>query len=432
MCNKWLDELRSDMPKVKGAGRVLEILSTWHTRDSAEAWLEGLLLLAGQRDVSHVFVEQGPEGDARLRFRVDGVVFAGPKFASQDYEQLLAAVRARATMGESDEAMLSCEGILAGSLETEAHGFWVGLLRTSEGTQLSLCARRALETDMPWEGWPAQARTAMEHMLGHPNGLIEFCFRGWSSQVGTMARVFDFRIRQSAGRSRYAYVSDGPVGLPPREGTVQVRVEGSKESWEQALRALIAHDVDCVALAGRDEKVIVHQAVLTALEDRYIMVNVSRPDVVRTLLWLLSDAAIDPGQVVQELIGLVGICELRPVCPRCAYSKPPGKSILPVFERQGITCIPEGNWVGSEGCEECNGTGFMLPSEQRLPLVEAVYVDRELAETCVSRPSRDELESALAERGFRTYFQQAVDFARQGLTTVEESIRVGLARRADL
>lgn len=432
MSDKWIDVLESrrkmlDFVKWEG----WEILTAWPWQDPPEYWVDRLLLLATQAQTSHVFLDPVLQGGGRLRFRVDGLVLPGPAFSVEQYQHLLSAIRKRTALPDSDSATLFCDGIIQGSEEIGKRDFVAGILRTSEGLQVTLYARSPLPSTVPWGGWPAQAVTALEQMRRHPNGLIVFCHRGYSSEIGSMLGVFDFMARESHGESRYACVTDTPLRLPPLDGRSQVRVEGSKESWEGALRALVAQDTDVFALAGRNENEVVSQALLTALEDRYVLVNVSLFGATDSLLWLLSALRVDAAQVAEVLLGVIGSYQyLRRVCPVCSSPVMPDESVLPLLGTQGITSIPEGNWVQGKGCEECNGTGFS--SQLWLSVVEAIYIDRELARFCNSRPSRSELRSALTERGFRTYFQQAFDLAQQGLTTLQEAIRVGLARRADL
>ncbi|MGB7442885.1 MAG: hypothetical protein WA919_17615 [Coleofasciculaceae cyanobacterium] len=89
-----------------------------------------------------------------------------------------------------------------------------------------------------------------------------------------------------------------------------------------------------------------------------------------------------------------------------------------------------GKWVEGQGCSECYGTGYM--PRQRLTVVEAAYIDQSLANLLASQPSKNQLSSAIADGGFQTYFEQAFQFAQQGMTTLQEAIRVGLARRSEL
>lgn len=441
MSEEWLDVLESRrkmLDFVKWDG--WQVLTEWPWQDAPEHWVDRLLLLATQAHTSHVFLDPVPEGGGRLCFRVDGVVLPGPAFSPEQYQHLVSAIHKRAALPDSDPATLFCDGIIQGSAETGEHGFVVGILRTAEGHQVTLCTRSPLPYAVPWEGWPDEAITALEQMRRHPNGLIVFCHRGYSSEIGSMLKVFDHMARESHGGSRYACVTDTVLRLAPRDGVSQVRVEGSKESWEAALRALAAQDTDVFALAGRNENEVVSQALLTALEDRGVLVNVSLPGVVDSLLWLLSALPVDAAQVAEVLLGVIGSYGgLRRVCPVCASPAIPDESVLPLLGTEGITSIPEGNWVQGKGCEECNGTGYTpvyatgsVRSQLSLSVVETIYIDREFARFCASHPSRSELLSALSERGFRTYFQQAFDLAQQGLTTLQEAIRVGLARRADL
>jgi type II secretory ATPase GspE/PulE/Tfp pilus assembly ATPase PilB-like protein len=279
-------------------------------------------------------------------------------------------------------------------------------------------------------GWPAHALEVVEKMRQHPNGLMVFCHRGYSTEAGTMFRVLNVMQEESKGGTRFGCVTESLDTLPLQDGIVSVCVTAARKSWEQALRSLIAQDIDVCAMAGRDDGETTAQAVLMALEDRSVLVNISLPTVTGALLWLSSELRIDSARVAQVLLGVVGThTRFKQVCSHCRQPYQPDESSLAVIKSQGIEVLPDDIWMRGRGCEKCNGIGF-TPSRRHIS--EAIYIDRELAELCASRPQREELVSALAERGFSTYFEQMMDYARQGDATLEEVIRVGLARRADL
>jgi hypothetical protein len=288
-----------------------------------------------------------------------------------------------------------------------------------------------LSAQLPWEAWPEQARQALQQMRRHPQGLIVFFNHSWSTQRSEMVRVLHVWARELQGEGRFAYVTDNPPHVPAGEAVIHVRVDGSRPGWEAVLRVLVAQGFDVIALAGRNAREVASQAALTALEDRMVLVNVSLPALLKVLLWLFSQLRVDAEQVAEQLVGLLGTRRLRRVCPHCAAPQPADATVVSRLEAEGVTPIEPENWVRGTGYQHCHGVGF-TPNEGWFDLAEAVYVDHELARLCATRPEPPALWAALAERGFRTYLEQAVEMANQGHTAIQEAFRVGLARRVDL
>jgi type II secretory ATPase GspE/PulE/Tfp pilus assembly ATPase PilB-like protein len=435
-----LDKLRRSMPKVDNAAEIMKLLALWTQDDAADVQVSRLLELARQRHVSHVYIDASPEG-GRILLRVDGLVLPAFALSPCQFQALLCAMAAHAQMAVTEGNTQNAEGLIRGEPAQEGATFRVGLLRTFSGPQLTL---RALPTQFhhslaPRERWPEQASNAAELMKQYPCGLIVFCYRGRSTYFETMG---EWLYGLANGGGRYVLVTDAPNTWPLHENVFQLRLEGSEESWERELRAATAQDFDVVAIAGRNDDDAIRRAVLTTFEDHFVLVNTSRASVLDTLMWMMSDLPIGADRVSQILVGLIGTYCARRICPRCARVQSPADLELPipgwgatplrdVLKTHGLGALPEGEWLWGEGCEECNRTGYVLPSRELLPLVEAIHIDWELANVCSSRPRRQELQAALAARGFRTYFEQAFDLAQSGRTTIQEAVRVGLARRAN-
>jgi hypothetical protein len=405
------------------------IQDKWPWQDSAEYWVDHILSFATKPEMMSVFLDPETRGGGKLYFRVDGRVLPGPHFTAEQYHQLLAAIKARVVFSQSVVGQLLREGFIF-SETGEKH--WVGLLQTVAGIQLTLYF--ALDSLSPgsMDDWPKQARDVVEQMQKHPNGLMLFCHRGWSlSRQDTIFNVLNSLINKSSNELRVGCVTESLQTFPPYENLTHLCVDGSQQSWEQASRALVAQDIDVVLMRGRNEKEVVTQAILTALEDRCVLVDVSHLSVIDTLLWLLTELPVSSSQIASVLLGVVGSYPgLRQVCPHCLTQREPDERLLALLAKRGISLVLDGNWVQGQGCAKCFGIGYM--PKRRLTIVEAAYIDQSLANLCIEQPSKDRLNSALIEGGFQTYFEQAFQFAQQGMTTLQEALRVGLARRAEL
>lgn len=149
------------------------------------------------------------------------------------------------------------------------------MLVSVAGVQITLYFEYGVPITDPLDGWPAQARGVVEQMQRHPNGLMLFCHRSWSlSRQDTIFKVLNSLLSRWNHKPRIGCVTESLQTLPPCENITQLYVDGSQQSWEQAFRALVAQDIDVLLMRGHNEKKVVTQAILTALEDRCVLVDI--------------------------------------------------------------------------------------------------------------------------------------------------------------
>ncbi len=81
---------------------------------------------------------------------------------------------------------------------------------------------------------------------------------------------------------------------------------------------------------------------------------------------------------------------------------------------------PEVTLYRAEGCEECSGTGFF----GRTSIFETLVVDDAVRRLILQRLGSNKLHQAAVEAGMRTMFDDGMLKALDGVTTIEEVLRV--------
>jgi type IV pilus assembly protein PilB len=131
------------------------------------------------------------------------------------------------------------------------------------------------------------------------------------------------------------------------------------------------------------------------------------------------DLGIEPFLIASAVIGILAQRLVRRPCPSCRISKPPSADAI---EKAGgaSRLPPNAVWVAGRGCEECRQSG----SKGRIAIHELLVVNDEVRELISRRASEHAIRKAARNNGMRTLIEDGILKAAQGLTTLEDVVRV--------
>jgi type II secretory ATPase GspE/PulE/Tfp pilus assembly ATPase PilB-like protein len=109
---------------------------------------------------------------------------------------------------------------------------------------------------------------------------------------------------------------------------------------------------------------------------------------------------------------------LRRICPHCKVPAPVSQLVRDKLEAFGGGRV-DGVFYQGAGCEECRGLGY----RGRTGIYELLPITAELREIIVRTKSSAEIKAA-AHRNMITLQQDALRKATEGITTLDEVLRV--------
>jgi CheY-like chemotaxis protein len=110
---------------------------------------------------------------------------------------------------------------------------------------------------------------------------------------------------------------------------------------------------------------------------------------------------------------------VRRPCPSCAVPQAP--SAETIEKAGGLSRLPaDGQWVSGKGCPKCENAGV----KGRIAIHEVLEVTDEIRELISNRASEQAIRRAAKRAGMRTMFEDGVEKAAHGLTTLDEVLRV--------
>ena len=82
--------------------------------------------------------------------------------------------------------------------------------------------------------------------------------------------------------------------------------------------------------------------------------------------------------------------------------------------------VPQAQFRHGTGCEQCTQTGF----SGRMPVTELLVVDEPFREAILKKMPTSALEDIAIQQGMRTLWQNGLQRAIHGQTSLEETVRV--------
>jgi CheY-like chemotaxis protein len=133
----------------------------------------------------------------------------------------------------------------------------------------------------------------------------------------------------------------------------------------------------------------------------------------------LVDLGADPYVIASSLLCVLAQRLVRKNCPHCVVVEKVNKTLLTRLEISGDKKTLEKIKKG-QGCEACQFSGY----SGRLGIYEMLMVDNDLRKLIVQGASDTEIAEDARERGIKDLFGDCRDKLFQGVTSVEELMRV--------
>ena len=190
-------------------------------------------------------------------------------------------------------------------------------------------------------------------------------------------------------------------------------------TFANGLRSIVRQDPDVIMVGEIRDLETAEIAIHAALTGHLVFSTLHTNDAPGAITRLL-DMGVEPYLVASSLMGVIAQRLLRKNCEFCAIDDKPTKEAM---EAVGITPAEAavGRFRRSKGCDKCQGTGF----KGRQGLYELCLVDEPIRRMTVDRESSNKMkEHAIGTQGMRTLLMEGKLAILEGLTTIEEVLRV--------
>ncbi|MFM7203362.1 MAG: ATPase, T2SS/T4P/T4SS family [Myxococcota bacterium] len=200
-------------------------------------------------------------------------------------------------------------------------------------------------------------------------------------------------------------------------GITQVQVQRAVGvDFARILRAFLRQDPDVILVGETRDSETAKTAVEAALTGHLVFTTLHTNSAAASFP-RLEEMGVEPFMVGCATVGVVAQRLARRLCPDCKISDTPPRHMLDFlgFGDDEVSTV-----MKAVGCPKCNHQGF----RGRVGVYEVMVMNDELRPLVAKRRPIEELEAAAVQQGMLTLAGYGRWLIRNGLTTLEEVLRV--------
>ncbi len=384
-------------------------------------FVNNLIAQAAEQGASDIHIEPH-ERNMVARYRIDGVLYTR---ATLSLERLNATVSRIKLISGMDiaERRLPQDGRVRTRVAGEQLDIRVSSIPGLRGESmvLRLLPAETRQLDLDSLGLALDHEKLFANWIDQPHGILLVTGPTGSGKSTTLYAGLE---AINDGRKKIITVED-PVEYQI-DGITQIQVQSDIDyTFANALRAILRHDPDVVLVGEIRDLETAQIAVRASLTGHLVLSTLHTNDAVSAFTRLV-DMGIEPYLVASPVRGVMAQRLVRRLCPDCAVPAAPVPDLV-AAAREALpshVADTEPRWLeAGSGCSACRGFGY----RGRVAIHELVQVTPQMQHQIVAGTGEDGLREAARSDGARSLREDGLVKAWQGITSVDEVLRVTAA-----
>ena len=356
------------------------------------------------------------ESSIAVRARVNGVLTEVAHLPLELMEKISMRFKVMANL-VTYQAGLPQDGTAAGGPELEGVQLRVSVFPTTRGEKIvvRLFDPRDRRFDLNTLGFEDSTLQGLLRALKRTSGLLAFTGPTGSGKTSTMYSSLCHIMHRDGSSVSLSTVEDPVEFNLPMVSQTQINPPQGF-TYAVALKSLMRQDPQVVLVGEIRDAETAAIAVQAGLTGHLVLTTI-HCGVSAGAFTRLINMEIEPFMLASSILGVMGLRLVRRNCPHCAQPYEPPPTQLKVMPE---SLVPEARFQRGAGCEQCNQTGY----SGRLPVSELLVVGEPFREAVLRKMPTSALEEIATQQGMRTLWQNGLQRAISGQTTLEEIIRV--------
>ncbi len=354
------------------------------------------------------------ETTIRVRFRIDGVLIDYTIIPENIRKNLIARLKIISGM-DITESRLPQDGAIKTTIKNINLDMRVSSLPTNEGEKIVI---RILDYSASLQGLESLGFSPnnlkkMKELIKEPNGIILVTGATGSGKSTTVYSLLQI-------------LNTPEVNLVTVEDPVEMNIDGINQiqvnsevglTFASVLRSILRQDPDIIMIGEIRDDETAKIAVRASITGHLVLSTIHTNNALNTIE-RLTDMDVERYLLASSLNGIVSQKLARRICPHCKKARPAIEYEKKLFKLNLGIDIDQLYY--SDGCDKCVG-GY----KGRIAVHEVLVISQEIRDAIANGMSKEELRNLVyKENGTTTLLQDGLEKVLQGITTIEEILRI--------
>ncbi len=354
------------------------------------------------------------EGEFRVRYRVDGVLYELEPPPAHLATALIARVKVLSRL-DIAETRLPQDGRIELTVEGRAVDLRVSTLPTLHGEScvMRILDRSVVALDLDQVGLRPDDAATVRRLLKLPHGIILVTGPTGSGKTTTLYSA----LREANVVDTKIITTEDPVEYDI-EGLIQVQVnEEIGVTYARCLRSILRQDPDMILVGEIRDRETAQIAIEASLTGHVVFSTVHTNDAPLAVTRMV-DIGVESFLLAATLEGIVAQRLVRRVCVNCKQYYEPTDQVL--MELAITAAEVEGRrFAFGKGCDQCHFTGY----RGRTALFEIMLISEATRALIMDGAPTADLRARARSEGMRSLRESGLLAVYEGTTTVEEILR---------
>lgn len=354
------------------------------------------------------------ENHLKVRYRIDGVLQDAESPPVSSIAAVVSRIKIMAKLNIA-ERRLPQDGRIQLRNQGTLIDLRVSTVPTLHGESLVLRVldKQRVQLDLKTLGFEQETGKHLHDILAMPNGIVLVTGPTGSGKTTTLYAALQ---NLNTSEKKILTVED-PVEYQ-LEGINQIQVKPKIGlTFADALRSIVRQDPDIIMIGEMRDLETARIAVQSALTGHLVLSTLHTNDAGSSVTRLM-DMGVEDYLLTSTLNGILAQRLIRSLCQCKKSFAPPSKLI----DELTLTKYQDNPFVfyKAEGCKQCGNTGYL----GRSMIMELLCLTESVRRLILSHADGSDIQQAAIEAGMLTMKDDGIKKALQGITTVEEVIRV--------
>lgn len=259
-------------------------------------------------------------------------------------------------------------------------------------------------------GMPPDILKRVRHLIHRPHGMLLVTGPTGSGKTTTLYGALS---ELNTEEKKVITVEDPVEYRLPRISQVQVSNKIGLD-FARVLRTTLRQDPDIIMVGEMRDHETVEIGLRGAITGHMVLSTLHTNDAITSAMRLI-DMGAPSYLVAAALRGVIAQRLVRRVCERCAQDDAPDEAQRAILEHlEKGSC--DSTFKKGAGCQNCNHTGY----RGRIGVFELLEMNGAMMDALRQQDTQRFAEAAKKAKGYRSMANVALDFAKQGITSINE------------